>query len=81
MIIQRAITIALMGIYALPVLIYAILYSNLKPVVELVKDVFSFVFYNPTYFIIINIYSLCRIDDISWGTKGLDTGNNKMNNL
>lgn len=35
---------------------------------------FSFLFYGPTYLNILNIYSLCRIDDISWGTKGLDSG-------
>ena len=29
-------------------------------------------FYGPTYLNILNIYSICRIDDISWGTKGLD---------
>ena len=29
-------------------------------------------FYGPTYLNILNIYALCRIDDISWGTKGLD---------
>jgi hypothetical protein len=34
---------------------------------------FSFLFYGPTYLNILNIYSLCRIDDISWGTKGLDS--------
>lgn len=38
---------------------------------------FSFLFYGPTYLNILNIYSLCRIDDISWGTKGLDSGSNK----
>jgi chitin synthase len=64
-----------------PVLIYSILYWNAKPAIELVKDAFSFVFYSPTYFIIINIYALCRIDDISWGTKGLDSSNAKMSDL
>jgi cellulose synthase/poly-beta-1,6-N-acetylglucosamine synthase-like glycosyltransferase len=70
-----------MGIYCVPVLIYSILYKNMKPAVELAKDAFSFVFYSPTYFIIINIYALCRIDDISWGTKGLDSGNVKISHL
>lgn len=32
----------------------------------------SFLFYTPTYLNILNIYSLCKMDDISWGTKGLD---------
>lgn len=26
----------------------------------------------PTYLILLNTYAICRIDDISWGTKGLD---------
>lgn len=33
----------------------------------------SFLFYSPTYLNILSVYALCRIDDISWGTKGLDT--------
>ena len=33
----------------------------------------SFLFYTPTYLILLNTYSLCKIDDISWGTKGLDS--------
>jgi hypothetical protein len=28
---------------------------------------------------ILNIYALCRIDDISWGTKGLDSGASSQN--
>lgn len=42
---------------------------------------FSFLFYTPTYLNILNIYSLCRIDDISWGTKGLDSGSDKNAHL
>lgn len=38
---------------------------------------FSFLFYGPTYLNILNIYSLCRVDDISWGTKGLEAGSSK----
>lgn len=34
----------------------------------------SFSFYSPTYLIILNIYALCRMDDLSWGTKGLEAG-------
>lgn len=41
-------------------------------VIELLFSVFSFVFYTPTYLILLNTYAICRIDDISWGTKGLD---------
>ena len=37
----------------------------------------SFIFYIPTYLIILNIYAICRIDDISWGTKGLDADSSR----
>lgn len=40
---------------------------------------FSFLFYGPTYLNILNIYSLCRMDDISWGTKGLESAEQSKN--
>ena len=49
--------------------------------VEVTLGVLSFLFFTPSYLIIFNIYALCRIDDISWGTKGRDEdkqGENKM---
>lgn len=33
----------------------------------------SFLFFAPSYLNLLNVYALCRIDDISWGTKGLDS--------
>jgi hypothetical protein len=50
-------------------------------VCEILLGVFSFLFYGPTYLNILNIYSLSRIDDISWGTKGLDGGSSKNAHL
>ena len=41
--------------------------------VDVIFSAISFIFYGPTYLNILNIYALCRIDDISWGTKGLDS--------
>lgn len=35
----------------------------------------SFFFYAPTYLHILVIYAFCKIDDTSWGTKGLDKSN------
>lgn len=32
----------------------------------------SYIFYVPSYINTLLIYSFCRIDDLSWGTKGLD---------
>lgn len=30
-----------------------------------------YIFYSPTYIHLLVIYAFCRIDDLSWGTKGL----------
>ena len=32
----------------------------------------SYIFYIPTYINILQVFAFCRIDDLSWGTKGLD---------
>jgi len=48
---------------------------------ETIMGAFSFIFYGPTYLNILNIYSLCRIDDISWGTKGLESGSGGSSKL
>ena len=61
-----------MGIYVLPILTYIIAFCKCNFLVDIVFSTFSFMFYGPTYLNILNIYSICRIDDISWGTKGLD---------
>ena len=63
-----------MGLYALPLMLYSILFSNFRIIFEVVAGAFSFAFYTPTYLIILNVYALCRMDDLSWGTKGLDAG-------
>lgn len=59
-------------IYTVPILVYITLYRKFHILFEIILGAFSFLFYGPTYLNILNIYSLCRIDDISWGTKGLD---------
>ena len=53
----------------------------MRPLVEAAKNALSFVFYNPTYFIILSFYALCRIDDISWGTKGLNEQGSQKSKL
>ena len=57
--------------YSIPIMFYLILFGNFNILLEVMAGAFSFLFYAPTYLNILNIYSLCRIDDISWGTKGL----------
>ncbi len=70
-----------MGIYIVPITLYLILFKGLNILCEILFGSLSFLFYTPTYLIILNTYSLCRIDDISWGTKGLDASSSKNANL
>ncbi len=58
--------------YIFPLALYGIFFFRLKYLWEIVSGTFSFLFYSPSYLNLLNIYALCRIDDISWGTKGLD---------
>jgi cellulose synthase/poly-beta-1,6-N-acetylglucosamine synthase-like glycosyltransferase len=72
--ILRWILIFSTGIYVFPIIIYIALYRKLGVLFDIAFGSLSFLFYGPTYLNILNIYALCRIDDISWGTKGLDAG-------
>jgi chitin synthase len=63
--------IGIMGLYVIPV-IMAIIYGRFRIVLDILFSTPSFIFYSPTYLNILNIYALCRMDDISWGTKGLN---------
>jgi hypothetical protein len=73
--------VGVLGIYIVPLLTYTLLFRSMRPLVEAAKNSLSFVFYNPTYFIILTFYALCRIDDISWGTKGLNEQGNRQSKL
>ena len=75
----RWILVASTLIYVVPILLYIFLFGKARILFEIVLGAFSFIFYGPTYLNILNIYSLCRIDDISWGTKGLDSGGSAKN--
>ncbi len=61
-----------MSLYLFSVIVYAGFFCKFGFILELIMGTFSFLFHGPTYLIILNVYALCRIDDISWGTKGLD---------
>ncbi|KAL4500529.1 hypothetical protein ABPG72_002953 [Tetrahymena utriculariae] len=37
------------------------------------KSYLSFTFYAPVYQIFLSIYSFCNLDDVTWGTKGLQS--------
>ena len=58
--------------YAIPVGIYVVLFKRFSFAIDTIFGAFSFLFFSPTYLNVLNIYALCRINDISWGTKGLD---------
>ena len=75
----RWILIASTLIYVIPIFVYITLFGKARILFEIILGAFSFLFYGPTYLNILNIYSLSRIDDISWGTKGLDSGGPSKN--
>lgn len=68
-----------MLLYTIPIITYIFLFGKCKILLEIIFGAFSLLFYSPTYLNILFMYSLCRIDDLTWGTKGLDTENNKRN--
>lgn len=74
----RYIMIAIMGLYALPVMV-SMVFCKFQYIIDILFSTFSFVFYSPTYLNILNIYALCRMDDISWGTKGLNSDSSGRN--
>lgn len=42
-------------------------------------NMIHYFYYQPTYTHLFIIYSFCRIDDLSWGTKGLTVDTEKQN--
>jgi hypothetical protein len=77
----RWILVGTTGVYVVPILVYVLLFKKANILWEIIMGSFSFLFYGPTYLNILNIYSLCRIDDISWGTKGLDSAGSTNSKL
>ena len=63
----------IIGLYVVPIVVYGMCFCRFSFACEVLFSVFAFFFYTPTYLILLNTYALCRIDDISWGTKGLDS--------
>jgi len=43
---------------------------NMNKVWELLVSLPSFIYFTPTYIHTLVIYAFCRIDDLSWGTRG-----------
>ena len=76
---MRWIILSIIGMYAIPVIIYCVMYRRISFGIDCVFGALAFLFFSPTYLCILNIYALARINDISWGTKGLDANQSTKN--
>ena len=56
--------IGIFGLYVLPIMIYPLIYQRFSFVEDVLFSSFSFLFFIPTYLNILNVYALCRIDDV-----------------
>lgn len=63
-----AMMVATFAIY----IVHVIFSFNLRIIWEVLVSTPSYLFYAPTYLHILVIYAFCKIDDFSWGTKGLE---------
>ena len=69
----RYLIIGIFALYSVPILISIFAFRRFDFVWDILISTPAFIYYSPTYLMILNVYALCRIDDISWGTKGLDS--------
>lgn len=70
---MRALSIANVICYLLIALM------NPERIWTLIKCSADYIYYTPTYLHIMIIYAFCRIDDLSWGTKGADSSEHSGN--
>ena len=75
MIYLRALILFVIAGFALPILWTV----SFRKSVEMITSLFSYIYFSPTYINILQTFAFCRIDDLSWGTKGLDK-DSKANN-
>lgn len=73
----RALMVGTIVLYALQVLFC----FSWRILWEILISVPSYLFYSPTYMNLLMIYAFCKIDDFSWGTKGLEKGANSKQKL
>lgn len=64
----RALILFVIAGFALPILWT----FSFRKSVEMLTSLLSYIYFSPTYVNILQIFSFCRVDDLSWGTKGLD---------
>ena len=69
--------IYLLAIIVIIHMIIVLVACDLKKYFEIIISLPSYFFFVPSYIHLMFIYAFCRIDDLSWGTKGLD-GDNKV---
>ena len=50
---------------------------NLRKSWELISSLPHYMAFAPTYVHLLIIYAFCRIDDLSWGTKGLEANDDE----
>ena len=60
--------------HALPIL----LTFSPKKYIECISSLPGYVFYIPTYINILQTFAFCRVDDLSWGTKGIDSTDSNL---
>lgn len=72
----------------LQALIYITIGGNAIPVLfqvnkvyEILGSLIHYIFYSPTYMHLFLIYAFSRIDDLSWGTKGVNSADEKKVNV
>lgn len=75
------IVVGIISLYILPISVYAMFFCKWEFVGDVIFGSFSYIFYSPTYLNLLNTFALCRIDDISWGTKGLDVQDTRSKEL
>lgn len=63
------------GLNALPILF------NLDRVFEILESLPHYIYFSPIYIHTLLIFAFCRIDDLSWGTKGLEAGSSAQGNI
>jgi chitin synthase len=51
--------------------IHVLFSFNFRVILEMMGATIHYIFYAPTYLHLLMIYAFCKIDDFSWGTKGL----------
>ena len=55
------------------------MFIDFKLVFELAINSIHYIYFMPTYTLLFITYSFCRIDDLTWGTKGLTTDSENKN--